>query len=283
MQQKTNDIIHLNNYLCNLDPVQKTLCENLSALPPKELLKGKAINQFQQWKYVYDKSQWQILALRLAYFLLKRIGRRMTDPLDCQEFDSDHKKYVDIISRMFLAELDLVIEGWELIESSALKQKNYFLFDHPYQLFEDVCRFRAKDDLSALLSDDAISEFYLSTFQKGLREESRLFRNRLDTETRKQKLDSYKNSNDWVYFAIYAIWNYRHSNKEEHEDLAKAWGEFLKAHKKYVAMYCNENFFSKNVSIDAFTYTGHGEIMIYHNRKMVKAKIINGFVVFPLS
>lgn len=274
----------MNNYLCNLEPGQKTLCENLSGLPPKELLKQKTISQSQHWKWVHDENTWRILAFRFAYFLVKRIGRWMPDPLDHQGFDSDSKKNIDTMSRLLLAELDLVTEGWKLIESSALKQRNYFPFSHPYQLFEDVCRFRAKNDASDLLSTEAISEFHLTTFQKGLREESRLFRNGLDTETRKQKLASYRNSKDWVYFAIYAIWNYRHSGGDEYEDLVKAWDKFLKAHKRFVAMYCNKNFFSgKDVSLIAYTYTGDGRIMSYHNRRMLEAKVMNGCVVFPLD
>ncbi len=282
MQENSTLIIQLEDYSSYLDQNYRNFCDGLRKLPPKNLLQNKSLSEVQYLKWTNDEISWQWIAFRLAYFLIKRTAQAtMPDPLDCQTLDEVSRKYIDTVSRLFLAELDLIVEGWKIIKSTALEVRGYFPFDYPSELFGDVCRFRAEDDTSAIFTNETISEVYISKICQGLREESRLFRNGFDTKKTSQKLASYKVSGDWVYFAIYSIWDYRERCDHKYLDLTDAWKRFLKSHKKYVAMYCNKDFFKDvNVSINTYIYTRDGRILTNFNRRMLEAKSINGSVVF---
>jgi hypothetical protein len=60
----------------------QALCNKISKLPQDELLKCKSLTPAQSWQSQNIKNDWEWFALRLTYLLLKRLGRRMPDPLD---------------------------------------------------------------------------------------------------------------------------------------------------------------------------------------------------------
>jgi hypothetical protein len=255
----------------------QALCNKISKLPQDELLKCKSLTPAQSWQSQNIKNDWEWFALRLTYLLLKRLGRRMPDPLNRPDIEDANKQRIDVISRLFLAEFDLIIEGWEIIESTALKEKGYFPFNHPTELFGDVCRYRSASDIEDLFTEKTICEVTLKQIRQNLREDSNFLRDRLNQEKQRRKLAAYKDSEDWALLTIYAIWNFRHNHQ-----LVDHWKHFLKAHKNYVAMLCNKNFFTdKDVNISAYIYTGDGRILLRHGRELREGKFVNDSLVFP--
>ena len=266
-----------NEYVDRLRGNHKEVCKKLFTLPPFEVIKGRkmTIPQCVEWRD--SQIFWRCFALRFTYFLVKRQGFDLPDPLEHSNFTDVGRKQIDATSRLFLAEFDLLTEGWGLIKSAARSEGRNFAFEHPTEAFWDICRYRAEMDGQWLFPEEVI-ENKLREFRHSFREESSFFRDRLDSYRTKERLNRYRLSEDWSQFAIYGIWDYRDST----EDLKEAWRGFLKAHKKYISMYCNpKKFFEdKYVSINPRMFTPEGRICIKNNGRWIEAKILNGQIVF---
>lgn len=232
------------------DPKQHVLAEHkyltkqIKELPPEEILK-KILKPTQRSEWEYQKFYWKWIGTMLDYYQYEQLGYSPSNPLDNQELEPAQYEFLKIASLYKLAQLNLMIYGWDLINEAADDNYRDFPFKYPRELFAEACKLEAirGTENFLFLSEDTEQEklkgMTLQEMRDVLRQESAFYNGKSEHQN---MLQIYQASSCWHRFTIFAIFKKRLSKKTESEQkLYKAWQDFLNAHKSLKRLVCDKN------------------------------------------
>jgi len=221
----------------------------------------------QKEEIEYTKNLYGFALSRVKYLISKNIGYSDEDPIN-KLLLLGHKNQIQTISDLLFSQLNLISKGWEIIEDSTISESKEFNFNHPVELFLEICNQMVNEDLAAPLSKGIYQGDNLTETRRYFRDEAKFYRDRLEEEEKEKKLDEYKNSEYWWHFFLYSIWEYKQKPKIKH-----TWKEFLKAHKKRVS-FINCQKVSENISLTA-SYWHQGYPFNPKTNQLIKFKDIS--------
>jgi hypothetical protein len=227
----------------------KMLSLAINKLPP-----NKIITLLQNWTdeqklwWQHHKNYWSWIAKKIDYLQYKDLGYILPDPLASPSLHPypGLRTLLEIQSNTFLAELQLIITGWELIKSTAIKNRRNFIFNSPRELFVEYCTHQATLKTQSFLSTESDQGQTLAEVRENYRRVTAFYRRRLEKEDEQYKLKECFECGEWLSFVIYAIWEHCLDRKFNDGKLSKAWGNYLNAFKTESAMFCKKDFFKKH-------------------------------------
>jgi hypothetical protein len=237
----------------------KTLSIAINKLPP-----NKIVTSLQNWTdeqklwWQHHKNYWSWIAKKIDYLQYKDLGYILPDPVASSSLHPGLRTLLEIQSNTFLAELQLMIAGWELIKSTAIRNQRNFIFNSPRELFVEYCKHQAtlktqfflptESDQGQTLAEvtDINQGQTLAEVRENYRRVTAFYRRRLEKEDEQYKLKECFECGEWLSFVIYAIWEHCLDRKFSDGKLSKAWGNYLNAFKTESAMFCKKDFFKRH-------------------------------------
>jgi hypothetical protein len=207
--------------------------KQIEELPPYKLIAFKTLSDAQELKWQQSRLWWGYLGKYLEYSQLEQAGYLPENPLI--DLHPGYQEWIIREGNLLLAELGLMIEGWQIIKNAALSEGKIFDFDSPRSLFVESCKQEAAHLLKPCLM--GIESSSLTQIREFYRQSNALYRDRLADTEEAEWLEEFKSCEHWTYFSIYAIWQHRL------KALNKSWQEYLKAYKQVMAIYCDKEFF----------------------------------------
>jgi hypothetical protein len=207
--------------------------KQIEELPPYKLIAFKTLSNAQEFKWQQSRLWWGYLGKYLEYSQLKQAGYLPENPLI--DLHPGYQEWISRQGNLLLAELGLMIDGWQIIKNAALSEGKIFDFDSPRSLFVESCRQEAEFLLKPCLI--GIESSSLTQIREFYRQSNAFYRDRLSAKEAAEWLEEFKTCGHWTYFSIYAIWQHRH------KALSKSWQEYLKAYKQVTSIYCDKEFF----------------------------------------
>ena len=198
----------------------------------------------------YTKNLYGFALTRVRYLIFKNAGYSFEDPVDNLPLVG-HKKQIETISNLLFCQLNLISKAWDIVRQAAVLERREFNYNHPIELFFEMCNQMASADLSDPLSRDIDRGDSLTSSREYFRTEAKFYRDRLESEQTKSILNEYKQSKYWWQFFLHSMWAYRYN-----PDIENTWKEFLKAHKQWVSFNCNKESI-ENARLLAFKWN-HG-------------------------
>lgn len=171
---------------------------------------------------------------RVRYLIFQNAGYSFEDPLDKLPL-LGHQQQIEVISNLLFGQFNLISKGWNQVKQAAVSEQREFNFEHPIELFFEVCQQMAEADLAAPLDKNINQGDSLTATRIYLRDEAKFYRDKLESEETNLVLNEFRNSKYWWRFVIYSIWHHKFK-----PDLKHTWIEFLKSHKSWVKFNCNK-------------------------------------------
>lgn len=140
-------------------------------------------------------------------------------------------EYYFQILRLLIADPTQPTTGFSVIQDWAESQKRPFPFNHPRELFIEICRDHANSGWEISLEGSPSKE----VIKKDLRCEKQLFKGRLEAEQEKETLQRWAKES-WSVAWIPAIYNERNNRKT----LYPYWEKVDKAHDRLVEFICRK-------------------------------------------
>jgi hypothetical protein len=220
--------------MSNIQQIDTSWINPVQKLPPQKLIAFKTLSSDQNFQWQQNKNRWHYIGQYLEYCQLKQAGYLPSHPLEA--LPEVVKGCLIIEGDYLLALLQIMIDGWEIIKATAIKEGRNFDFDCPRSLFIEACKQEAEFTLKHCLNDgyDSTNEA-----REYFRQSNAFYRDRLETKEHDQWMEVHKTCNHWSRFVLYATWQHKHTK------LKKSWEIYLKAYKKITAMNCDKNFFTK--------------------------------------
>ena len=102
----------------------------IQKLPPFQLvLQNLSIEQDQIWQH--RQNHWRLIGQQLDYLQKDELALKPKNPLEETELHPTFKEFISITANGFLAELNLMNIGWDLIKDFAAEKKTDFPFEKP--------------------------------------------------------------------------------------------------------------------------------------------------------
>jgi hypothetical protein len=201
------------------------------------MIEAITLTSDQEFKWNQSKNEWYFLGEYLDYCQLKQAGYLPKDPL--AGLPPSYAESLKIEGNFLLAQLELIINGWDLIKEAAANQGREFNFNCPRLLFTELCRQEAMDELKFTLSNGYNLGDGTEETRKYFRDLSKFYRDRMSEDEYAFWLHTHQSCEYWSRFIIFAVWEQRHSK------LKKVWKNYLYAHKQRVKMICDKNFYDQ--------------------------------------
>ncbi|BAY88019.1 hypothetical protein NIES267_75610 (plasmid) [Calothrix parasitica NIES-267] len=223
----------------------KLLTLAIQKLPPIQLvlLRKLSIEQNQIWQH--RQNYWRLIGQQLDYLQLDQLGFKPTNLLESVELHPAFKELINITAKGFLAELNLMNVGWDLIKVFAAENKTDFPFENPRQMLAERCKQLSMLQAQNFLTNDINQGITLDEVREDYRHCTAFMRDRLDPDEEKTAFSALLNSGDWFGFTVCAIWNYRQDKNYKKGELKKTWKAFLQSFKEESAMWCRKDYFKK--------------------------------------
>lgn len=217
----------------------------IQKLPPFQLvlLRKLSIEQNQIWQH--RQNYWRLIGQQIDYLQLDELGSKPKNPLDSTQLHPAFKELTSITAKGFLAELNLMNIGWDLIQDFAAKKKTDFPFENPRQMLAERCKQLSILQAQNFLTNDINQGTTLDEVREHYRYCTAFMRDRLDPDEEKIAFSALLNSGDWFSFTVCAIWNHRQDKKYKKGKLKRAWEDFLQSFKEESAMWCRKDYFKK--------------------------------------
>lgn len=222
----------------NLDLIQL----NLHDLPPDELIAPRKLTKEQNQRWKSRKNHWYLIGLYLDYLQLKQAGYNPSNPLYSCEINPAFKEVIKLSTRGFLAELNLMISGWDLIKKFATQKKREFPFENPREMLAERCKKLSILQSQASLSEEINQGITLTEVRNDWKNYKRLIHRKFKTsEEEKMALSHLLKSQDWLDFVICAVWEFNTKG-----EVRKAWNNFKEAFNKEAEMWLKKDYFKKH-------------------------------------
>jgi hypothetical protein len=181
----------------------------------------------------YVEGRFELILRRINYLDTIFLGFRHTDPfdlIDWEQFDLE-RQILEARGDLSWSKMRVLNVGFDLIQEIALQEGRDFDFDSPRELFIAMLKEQFQFEIEPLLKDDIVQGQTLGDQRKIGKQQSALFRGRLEGTVEEQEFLQSALRNGWSGFWLYAIWKTRFTSPIRDE-----WNRFLKAHKAMVAI-----------------------------------------------
>lgn len=232
----------------------------IKELPPCNLVEFLTLSHSQELIWQQSRLRWKYLGRYLEYSQLKQAGYLPENPLS--DIDPAYQEWISREGNLLLAELGLMIHGWQIIKSAAINDHGFFNFDSPRSLFIESCKQEAEFLIKPCLSE--VEGNSLTQLREYYRQKNAFYRDRLKHDKTNDWLEEFKACGHWTYFCIAAIWQYRNTT------LKNSWQEYLKAYKQVMAIYCDKDFFKPYELRIAQTEWRGGKLFDSKNKSPIK-------------
>lgn len=215
----------------------KLLALAIQKLPPLQLvvLRNLSTEQTQIWHH--RQNYWRLIGQQLDYLQLDQLGFKQKKKLEETELHPAFKELISITANGFLAELNLMNIGWDLIKNFAAENKTDFPFENPRQMLAERCKQLSILQAQNFLTNDINQGTTLDEVREHYRYCTAFMRDRLDPDEEKTAFSALLNSGDWFGFTVCAIWDSRLDNNYKKGKLKQAWKNFLQSFKEESAMW----------------------------------------------
>lgn len=202
-----------------LPPEHQEMILAIKCLPDNEDIKLWTL--YQKPMLINQDNYWNNFAIRIDYLQKIQAGFLLEDPIDDEVLHPLQRELIDVESRYKFAILNLLIEGWETIKNTAIREGREFPFGNPRELFAQLCREEAKKEVGRITS----REINQGPTLKELRIASTIlisfYGGKFEPELQVRFLARFQEGS-WCQFWVFAIWQERNKSK-----LRDHWKEFI--------------------------------------------------------
>jgi hypothetical protein len=217
-------------------PEHQQMIKTLKKLPQHPILWTKD----QEVAIENQKQLWQWTAGLIDYLQREQLGFKHPNPLNDPKLHRLQREQIEVNSNYRFSQLNLIIVGWNLIKDAAKRNHRNFAFNHPRELFTELCRQQATVDTSSVINDKG-ENGGIGKVRANHRIRAAFYRGRLESKEEEEMLEMHRKSEYWEDFIIYAIWEKRNSGLRANFKMRDCWKAFLEAHKKLTTFWCSNS------------------------------------------
>ena len=183
--------------------------------------------------------KYYVIGKKIDYFQKKQLGYCPPDPFKKIDFSCEFKKkYLSLLSETYFQMLQIMILGFDLIESTAKNLGRKFPFSNPRELFVAHCRQEVEAIALEILEAVPEREITFTNIRSDTIKQIKLYSGREEPQREKEVLDFFKTGDDLWNFTLYAIWDKRLRGGG---DLTVAFKKYLKAYRSLSGFFQQKN------------------------------------------